>query len=76
MLVIRDAEKSLIIHCRTMQRELGVPVLTEDAGKCRDGIGKPTAFNHIIDTTAITTAIESISSSDARTERMSSLQTH
>lgn len=74
MLVIRDAEKSLLIHCRTTQWELGVPVLTEDAGKRRDLIEKPTPFIRIINKTAIT--IENISSSDARTERMSSLQTH
>lgn len=71
--MLRDAEKSILIHRRTL---LQVPVLTEDAEKGRDTVGKPTAFNHIIKKIAITTAIENLSSSAARTDRMPLMQMH
>jgi len=50
--------------------------LSRDAGKGRDITGKLTAFSHVTNQTTITTAIENISSSDARTERTPPLPAH
>lgn len=74
--MLRDAEKSILIQHRTLLQVLQVPVLTEDAEKGRDTVGKPTAFSHIIKKIAITTAIENLSSSAARTDRMPLMQMH